>query len=75
MLLFPLLDEHDPLDNEAVPVNEMGDEYDEFDEIDMSQPTTASDDSFQPSQSQKSSSSQASSNNPEVVFVFYNFQA
>ena len=51
----------------------MREEFDEFEEVDMSQPTTASDDSFQPSQSQKSFSSQASSNSPEVLIDFSRF--
>ena len=63
MLITHIVDETDAPD--SVPVNDMLSEFNELEDEDLSQPSTASQESYHPSQSQHSSS-QASSNNDEV---------
>ena len=67
MLIAHIVDETDAPD--SVPVNDMLSEFNELEDEDLSQPSTASQESYHPSQSQHSSS-QASSNNDEVK-IFY----
>ena len=52
-----------------MPVNEVKDDFDELEDFELSQPTTVSEDSFRPTQSQSSSQqpfSQSSTNTEDV---------